>query len=249
MGNFDCLDCGVDTSVIGEYYMLKDAIWLQANPAGEGQLCIACVERRLGRQLSPEDFLDAPINFRATVSDRVTDRLQGKTPSPFVLSLVKKLDRLMPELPSTSRGDDLVALSPLEKERDTAMSMLDPKNAAAVAYRDARQIRGMIAELKSLYDGYYAPEEDRVAGGKYAIGRLMSLASTDLADDVLPKLREAAVALVRYADLLEVAALAIGDNLSWWEEDAKGEIDPEHWKGIEASIDNAFAAGESPFEG
>ena len=129
------------------------------------------------------------------------------------------------------------------------MSMLDPKTAAAVAYRDARQIDGMIAELKSLYDAYYAPEEDRLTGGKYAIGRLIGLASSDLADDVLPKLREASVALVRYGDLLEVAALAIGDNPSWWEEDAKVEIDPEHWKGIEACIDNAFAAGESPFEG
>ena len=97
------------------------------------------------------------------------------------------------------------------------MSMLDPKTAAAVAYRDARQIDGMIAELKSLYDAYYAPEEDRLTGGKYAIGRLIGLASSDLADDVLPKLREASVALVRYGDLLEVAALAIGDNPSWWE--------------------------------
>ena len=100
------------------------------------------------------------------------------------------------------------------------MSMLDPKTAAAVAYRGARQIDGMIAELRDLYDGYYAPEEDRLTGGKYAIGRLMGLADQSHADDVLPKLREASVALVRYGDLLEVAALAIGDNPSWWKETA-----------------------------
>ena len=100
------------------------------------------------------------------------------------------------------------------------MSMLDPKTAAAVAYRDARQIRGMVAELRDLYDGYYAPEEDQLAGGKYAIGRLMGLADQAHADNVLPTLEAAVVALVRYGDLLEVSALAIGDNPSWWKETA-----------------------------
>ena len=95
----------------------------------------------------------------------------------------------------------------------------------------------MIAMLRS-YDSYNAPEEDRHEGGKYAIGRLIALADNALADDVLPKMREAAFALVRYADLLEGAALAIGDNPDWWKED----IDPAHWEGIEASIERAFGA-------
>ena len=236
MGNFDCLDCGVDTSAIGEYYMLKDSVWLQVNPAGEGQLCIACVERRLDRPLSSEDFLDAPANFLPDVSDRMKDRLQGKEPSPFVQSLLKKLDRLMPDMP---KSDALVALQPLAKERQAKMDTLDPKKAARRAYSQAAQISGMIAMLRS-YDSYNAPEEDRHDGGKYAIGRLIALADQVVADDVLPKMREAAFALVRYADLLEVAALAIGDNPDWWKED----IDPDHWEGIEASIERAFAGDD-----
>lgn len=101
------------------------------------------------------------------------------------------------------------------------MRTLDPKSAAAVAYRDARQIREMVADLRDLYGEYNTPEEDQVAGGKYAIGRLITLSDQDLADDVLPKLKAAAVALVRYGDLLEVAALAIGDNPSWWEDERR----------------------------
>lgn len=100
------------------------------------------------------------------------------------------------------------------------MDALDPKKAAVIAYSQAAQIRGMVAQLRGLYDSYNAPEEDRVTGGKYAIGRLICLADAALADDVLPALQAAAVALVKYADLLEVAALAIGDNPSWWKETA-----------------------------
>ncbi len=127
------------------------------------------------------------------------------------------------------------------------MNTLDPKKAAAVAYHQARQIEGMIAELNA-YDAYNAPEEDMIAGGKYAIGRLVALADHALADDVLPALREAAVALVKYGDLLEVAALAIGDNPDWWKEDAKGEIDPAHWEGVKASIDRAFETAADRFQ-
>jgi len=60
-GHF-CLDCGVDTIRIGEFYMLHDPVWLQANPDRAGMLCIDCVETRLGRRLGPGDFTAAPIN-------------------------------------------------------------------------------------------------------------------------------------------------------------------------------------------
>lgn len=59
---FVCLDCHVDTMKINEYYMVKDTLWLEANPADFGMLCINCLETRLGRQLKPEDFPDYPIN-------------------------------------------------------------------------------------------------------------------------------------------------------------------------------------------
>jgi hypothetical protein len=59
----NCLGCGVDTAEIGEYYMVRDEVWLRVNPGRAGMLCIGCVEKRLGRPLNPLDFTDAPINF------------------------------------------------------------------------------------------------------------------------------------------------------------------------------------------
>jgi hypothetical protein len=57
-----CLDCGVDTLEIGDYYMLHDELWLEANPDDDGMLCFDCVETRLGRRLVPADFTNALTN-------------------------------------------------------------------------------------------------------------------------------------------------------------------------------------------
>jgi hypothetical protein len=57
-----CLDCDVDTLEIGHFYMLRDDVWLEANPTVDGMLCIDCLETRLGRRLAPTDFSDAPCN-------------------------------------------------------------------------------------------------------------------------------------------------------------------------------------------
>ena len=39
--------------------MLKDAVWLQAVPSGRGQLCLSCLQKRLGRRLRREDCADS----------------------------------------------------------------------------------------------------------------------------------------------------------------------------------------------
>jgi hypothetical protein len=88
-----CDDCGADTSPhggIGEHYMVHDAIWLQAGmsepaadrpPTGPVEnLCVGCIERRLGRRLTPSDFLDPPASrdpdcwLYANASARLLDR-------------------------------------------------------------------------------------------------------------------------------------------------------------------------------
>lgn len=74
---FLCLDCQVDTSEIGEYYMVHFELWRKINPADKGMLCIGCVEERLGRFLIPTDFLDAPINYK-THDDKSSDRLKAR---------------------------------------------------------------------------------------------------------------------------------------------------------------------------
>lgn len=54
-----CDDCGS----YGYGYMLQDDVWLAAKGSHEGLLCLGCVEKRIGRGLVADDFLDtAPIN-------------------------------------------------------------------------------------------------------------------------------------------------------------------------------------------
>lgn len=64
-----CHDCGEDTTPclgqrgcrhVGrwEWYMVRDDVW----PDVDGFLCIACLEQRLGRMLTADDFTDAHVN-------------------------------------------------------------------------------------------------------------------------------------------------------------------------------------------
>jgi hypothetical protein len=78
-----CVDCGVDVSCVGgiaEYYLVHDHVWAACGlkPKG-GELCIGCLERRLGRQLTRSDFVNshihAPGHFEQ--SARLRDRLAG----------------------------------------------------------------------------------------------------------------------------------------------------------------------------
>ena len=75
-----CGDCGTDTVQIGEFYMVHDALWAQAQDAGRACpiLCIGCIEARLGRRLRGPDFNAAPLNFFAACgrSPRLRSRLR-----------------------------------------------------------------------------------------------------------------------------------------------------------------------------
>ena len=78
MENFICLDCGVNTDEIREYYMLTNEVWKEAVPDLVGMLCINCAELRLGRQLWPDDFNDSGINpLHARFNARVLSRFCG----------------------------------------------------------------------------------------------------------------------------------------------------------------------------
>ena len=67
-----CRDCGEATTPCTgqrgcrhkgrhEYYSVNDEIWKVAG-MDSGFLCIGCLERRIGRSLTPDDFKDCPIN-------------------------------------------------------------------------------------------------------------------------------------------------------------------------------------------
>jgi hypothetical protein len=56
-----CKDCGVDTFEINEYYMVTKDLWRQYG-VKRGMLCIACLEKRMGRSLTLDDFTDCILN-------------------------------------------------------------------------------------------------------------------------------------------------------------------------------------------
>ena len=61
---FKCYDCGECTQCEAEYYMLKDEVWYSAMTARSKPsiLCVGCVESRLGRLLTKDDFSAVPLN-------------------------------------------------------------------------------------------------------------------------------------------------------------------------------------------
>ena len=93
---FGCIDCGVNTSKIGEYYALRNEVWNAAVPdRPRGMLCIGCVEARLHRRLTAADFMDdAPVNFRPDKSPRLFWRLWGGQWREVVPRLIRRERRV-----------------------------------------------------------------------------------------------------------------------------------------------------------
>jgi hypothetical protein len=68
-----CDDCGEDLAETGENYMVRDELW----PQDASILCVGCLERRLGRELTLADF---KLNVRwheHELSPRLQKRLSG----------------------------------------------------------------------------------------------------------------------------------------------------------------------------
>jgi hypothetical protein len=82
---FRCVDCGKDTSNSGEYYSVSDDVWDASGIAPDGgMLCLTCLETRIGRLLTAEDFRMWPdagvwerhIAARVGCADPVPEQLE-----------------------------------------------------------------------------------------------------------------------------------------------------------------------------
>ena len=58
---FNCVECGVNTLEINEYYMLKNNTWDLAG-VKQGMLCVSCFEALSNITLTRADFTDYAIN-------------------------------------------------------------------------------------------------------------------------------------------------------------------------------------------
>ncbi len=70
-----CTTCDVNTMEVGEYYGVTNDLWRRYG-VGKGMMCIGCLEERMGRELTPEDFVDLPINTMD--SNRRSERLRSR---------------------------------------------------------------------------------------------------------------------------------------------------------------------------
>jgi len=75
---FNCIDCGVNTGEINEYYMVYNFLWWGVVRTS-GMLCIGCLENRLKRKLTKYDFPKLPVNNENDnkKSERLKDRLNS----------------------------------------------------------------------------------------------------------------------------------------------------------------------------
>jgi hypothetical protein len=80
--SFKCIDCRVDTSKIGEYYVVRNSVWKAATSRDERSrmLCIGCLECRLKRQLTCADF--EPCDANEPWFDRKSARMLMRLDAP-----------------------------------------------------------------------------------------------------------------------------------------------------------------------
>jgi hypothetical protein len=75
---FLCVDCDRCVDAIDEYaYMVTDELWQSLRVSTDAMLCIGCLERRVGRELEPDDFSPVLLNVEGTGMPR-SDRLRAR---------------------------------------------------------------------------------------------------------------------------------------------------------------------------
>lgn len=91
-----CMECHINTLASGHYYMLKNELWEQITSKSfkghlgiKGMLCLNCVEKRLGRQLTENDFdLTIPINW--DIIKKINNRNEdGTIKFPNILYIIE----------------------------------------------------------------------------------------------------------------------------------------------------------------
>lgn len=58
-GSFNCIEC---EKLTYEDFMVRNKVWREAVSPKGGRIHLACLEKRLGRELCPDDFQDLPVN-------------------------------------------------------------------------------------------------------------------------------------------------------------------------------------------
>jgi hypothetical protein len=87
-----CIDCGIDTIAIGEFYAVCDTVWARSGLGeNDGMLCVGCLERRIGRKLRRADFIVCTREGEPWCgrSARYVDRLGRGRPAPAIIQALE----------------------------------------------------------------------------------------------------------------------------------------------------------------
>jgi hypothetical protein len=74
-----CIDCKADIYTIREYFMVTKKVWKASGLKYDGgMLCVGCLEKRIGRELTQEDFPVVPLNADEGVWGEKSERLRQR---------------------------------------------------------------------------------------------------------------------------------------------------------------------------
>ena len=72
---FNCKDCERNTILLPQY-MVSDALW-EKHGVGDAFLCIFCLQTRMQRNITKQDFKDVPCNAWVETTIELTQKLPG----------------------------------------------------------------------------------------------------------------------------------------------------------------------------
>jgi hypothetical protein len=182
----DCIDCGVDTSFgggNGHYYTVTEAVWLQAVPKPAErlrQLCLDCLQSRLGRPLARADFVATPNEIFHRMAPAggqiIRGNFGGRRPTRCKSGPTEEINKLTP----TEQIDKLNSL--LCRALDCAEFYREETNRLASDHND------MIDEFFARFWNEVHPEMVKALGGKIPamlsieIERALDILDDDLGD-------------------------------------------------------------------
>ena len=185
-----CVVCGVETQPNkpeGNYeqYIVTDEIWRAAGmPPGQidpktwvlkgggGCLCVGCLERRLGRQLTNADFMHQEQLWSSRDHGWLTPRLVGRLstgmtdPRPIpepLMNAVRRTKRLRQAKSGEINGNDVYILLSKPGRKPYAMHfVIGPQGKATIdtCYSDYAKFMKMVHDGTASFDLKVPPEDD-----------------------------------------------------------------------------------------
>lgn len=168
--DWECLDCGGDTFLGPNYYMVYHSIWAEKGPKkAKAMICWHCMEVRLGRPIGIKDLLPCILNL-----EHVTRLLKRNVKMDYKELLIEKTKirmfdtkrynaltmilngaakRAKTEMREVVEGDILASVKSLIKANENVIELIESKQG------DASEYRAEIQEYEKFLPKMYTQEQ------------------------------------------------------------------------------------------